>query len=118
MASSSEVPWQRGYFLERFGTSTLLWRVLRLAGYPKPPSYFWTPFNDRVHAVTLYVKARPSNPPMHGWIVSISGSTLWESAEAAAFQVLKEIGRLRTHVADQHHTIILAAVVSIVTAHK
>jgi hypothetical protein len=28
-------------FLELFGIPTLLWRVLKLAGYAEPPRYFW-----------------------------------------------------------------------------
>ena len=28
-------------FLNHFGTPTILWRVLNLVGYTKPPRYYW-----------------------------------------------------------------------------
>ena len=52
-------------FLAMFGTPTLLWRVLNLVGYAKPPHYFWRevvaegqPWYD----VKLTILARVDNP--------------------------------------------------------
>jgi hypothetical protein len=82
--------------LEEFGMPTLLWRVLRAAGYPEgmEPRYFWNKeqLGDAVLInVEVVVEARDNDSTWNGSYARSMGTTPAEGASRAAFMVLSEI---------------------------
>jgi hypothetical protein len=83
-------------FLEEFGMPTLLWRVLRAAGYPEgmEPRYFWNEeqLGEAVLVnVEVVVEARDNHSTWNGSHARSKGTTPAEGASRAAFMVLSEI---------------------------
>lgn len=83
------------YFLEQFGTPTLLWRALEALGYTEPPRYYYGARTGALYwfSVTVVVPAREGNPSLPGWQVEREGMTPEEGAQAAALEVLMDLRR-------------------------
>ena len=81
-------------FLEMFGTTTLLWRVLHYAGYTKQPLYSWNEVyleGQPWYVVQLTIPARTQAPLWQEWKADSEGKTPWEAAQVVAFEVLSQI---------------------------
>jgi hypothetical protein len=82
--------------LEEFGMATLLWRVLRAAGYPEgmEPCYYWNEEqlgDTALVNVEVVVEARDSHSTWNGSFARSKGSTPVEGASRTAFMILREI---------------------------